>query len=79
MIKLPCGCTIKPFTTTHHIRMKSESLCVFNGQLPAIEHLEVCDGCYEDRYSKYPYLILTDEQGLLYLNSGNNTEERLND
>jgi hypothetical protein len=67
---LPCGCTV-PFgaAAVVNIRMKSESLCIFQGFVPAIDYLTVCNTCYEERYSKYPDLILTDEQESLYLNS----------
>jgi hypothetical protein len=67
--QLPCGCTIPFDAATVNIRMKSETLCIFEGFVPAVEYLTVCSKCYEERYSKYPDLILTDEQEELYLNT----------
>ena len=66
-IHLPCGCKVESYDNTVDIRMKSETLNHFEGFRPAVEYFTVCNTCYESRYSKYPDLILTDEEEENYL------------
>lgn len=68
MIILPCGCKVEGYDGTVDIRIKSEGIDPFVGFVPAIEYFTVCNLCYEHRYSKYPDLILTDEEEHNYLN-----------
>ena len=71
MARLPCGCNIEHDydETMVEIRLRSESICILDGVMPAVECFRVCNLCYEDRYSKYPDLILTDEEETLWLNT----------
>ncbi|AGH32229.1 hypothetical protein VPHG_00166 [Vibrio phage 11895-B1] len=69
MIILHCGCEVSCDETRIPVRMKSESIDMFEGWVPSVQYLEVCNQCYEERYSKYEDTIFTDEQEDEWLNS----------
>lgn len=69
MIKLVCGCEVNDYEGVVDIRMKADGLCMFDGWVPAVEYLQVCNLCYEERYSKYPDLILSDQEEEDWMNS----------
>ena len=71
MIKLKCGCNVSDYETVVDIRMKETSICMFQGIIPSVSYYSVCNLCYEERYSKYPDLILTDEQETEWLSKEN--------
>lgn len=67
-MKINCGCKVHPLEKTVDIRLESETICMFDGIVPAVEYKTVCQRCYDKFYSKFQNLILTDEQESLYLN-----------
>lgn len=62
MVKLQCGCEVGAEETLVPVRMKDESICMFEGFVPSVRYFSVCNQCYEERYSKYESLILTDKE-----------------
>lgn len=67
MIKLICGCDVEDYEGTIDIKMKETSICMFEGIVPSVSYFKVCNLCYEERYSKYPDLILTEEDEINWL------------
>lgn len=62
MIKLVCGCEVSGYEGTIDISMKETSVCMFEGVVPSVSYFTVCNLCYEERYSKYTDLILSEEE-----------------
>jgi len=45
--QLNCGCTVSHEETIISIRMRSTEVCINDGVVPAVDHLTICNGCYE--------------------------------
>lgn len=67
MIKLVCGCEVESYEGLIDVKMKETSICMFEGVVPSVSYFSVCNLCYEERYSKYPELILTEEEEIEWL------------
>lgn len=67
LIKLVCGCEVDGYEGTVDIKMKETSVCMFEGVVPSVSYFTVCNLCYEERYSRYPDLILSEEEELEWL------------
>ncbi len=68
-IKLTCGHYIKNYDDAVNISVRSTSLCMFDGYVPAVEYLSVCPECYKERLTWDNHILHTEEEESEWMSS----------